>query len=98
MLADRTLAARRSRRATDAAIRGLIFTLGFISTLRASPGSGPVPVPPRTLYTIYTVIQINVASLTPPHRAGRLHGDAVRYEEGTWSKGSLSWNDRCRST
>lgn len=35
MLRDRKLAASRSRRATGAAIRGAIFTLGFINVLRA---------------------------------------------------------------
>jgi hypothetical protein len=36
MLADRKLAVSRSRRATGALIRGVIFTFVFISTLRAS--------------------------------------------------------------
>ncbi len=61
MLADRKLAVSRSRRATGALIRGVIFTFVFISTLRASFLRRPlVSVPPRRLYTIYTVMQITM--------------------------------------
>jgi len=58
MLLDRMLAASRNRRATGTAIRGVIFTLGFISTLRAASEAAGAPMPPRRLYTIYTVMQI----------------------------------------
>jgi hypothetical protein len=61
MLRERTLAASRSRRATCAATRGVIFT---VSSIRVLPGS---PAPPgrhgaftaSRLYTILTVMQIS---------------------------------------
>jgi hypothetical protein len=60
MLRERTLAASRSRRATCAATRGVIFTVSSIRVpfrLPAPPGRHGA-FPASRLYTILTVMQI----------------------------------------
>jgi hypothetical protein len=59
MLRERTLAASRSRRATCAATRGVIFTVSSIRVLSAPRAVGRHgAIPASRLYIIYTVMQI----------------------------------------
>jgi hypothetical protein len=89
MLRERTLAASRSRRATCAATRGVIFTVTSIrvpSGLYAPPGRHDA-FPASRLYNIYTVMQItnkreSSALSLQGSKIKMLNSDAVRRTEG----------------